>query len=125
MPRRPIPDDGPNALHDELVALREENARLRAEQYRPVSPSSVPRSIAGMLATAADSSVEANDLSAAWLELELMRQGLIQASIDLQTLAGQLHTQLVELVPVAEIDRRVRPERRSTTRSTNSDAVSA
>ena len=108
--RTPETGGAHSALHDELVALREENARLREAQFRPLAPTGIPAHLASVIAMVDGDA--ADDLSAAWLELEIVREGLLQAMADFQTLAGLVEAQLRDLVPTAEIDRRVRTERR-------------
>lgn len=100
------------ALHDELVSLREENARLREERFRPVAPTMVPARLATVLATLDGD--EADDVSGAWLEIEMIREGLNQALADLRVLVDLVEAQLRESVPVAELDRRMRDDRRRT-----------
>ncbi len=109
------------ALHDELVALREENARLREERFRPLAPTSVPARLREVM-TAVDH--DAGDaLVAAWLEVEVLREGLLRAMTDLRSMVGIVEVQLRDLVPVAEIDRRTNSDRRRG--SVEAGAVSA
>ena len=99
-------------LEQELEELREENARLRVEQQRPLDPFAVAaqlddagRALAIRDATAADGSGgDAQQM----LDLGVVREGLIEVCSRLQTLSGQLHRQLSDGTAAPEIDRRVR-----------------
>jgi hypothetical protein len=99
-------------LEHELEELREENARLRVQQQRPLDPFAVAaelddaaRALAVREASATDG--PSNDAQL-MLDMGVVREGLIEVCSRLQTLAGQLHRQLSDGTAAPEIDRRVR-----------------
>lgn len=98
-------------LEIEVDELREENARLRAEQQRPLDPHALAaqlddasRALALKQAPAGEDGAEQRQ---ALLDIAVTREGLLEVCTQLQALAGQMHRQLTGGTPPAEIDRRV------------------
>lgn len=98
-------------LEHEIAELREDNARLRSDDQRPIDPHALAAQLddaARAMSLGAGAVVEPSaDDRQALLDLHIARQGLIEVCSRLQVLAGQLHRQLTEGTPAPEIDRRV------------------
>lgn len=98
-------------LEQQLHELREENARLRSDDQRPIDPHALAAQLddaARAMSLGAGSAVEPSaDDRQALLDLHIARQGLLEVCSNLQVLAGQMHRQLSEGTPAPEIDRRV------------------
>lgn len=98
-------------LEQQLHELREENARLRSDDQRPIDAHALAAQLddaATAMSLGAGSGVEPSaDDRQALLDLHIARQGLLEVCSNLQVLAGQMHRQLSEGTPAPEIDRRV------------------
>lgn len=105
--RRTVQADVVEVPRAYLEELRDEAARLRLEQHRPLNLAQVGRS-ARALADAA-STDEAWHVVA---EGEALRASLVGVLRDLQTASSQLQQQLETGTPAAELDRRVALDRR-------------
>ncbi len=105
--RRTVQADVVEVPRAYLEELRDEAARLRLEQHRPLNLAQVGRS-ARALANAA-STDEAWHVVA---EGEALRASLVGVLRDLQTASSQLQQQLETGTPAAELDRRVAFDRR-------------
>lgn len=104
--------------HDDLWAeverLRQENMRLRLQQQRPRSISSVTEQLAGLLSAppAVVEALEAQDEAHHVLaQAESMRRSLLDVLDGLSVASTQMRRQLSEGLPLAEIDRRVTDRR--------------
>lgn len=100
------------SLRSEIAELRDETARLRSDQQRPLDPHGVAAELHDMRVAASLRGPNGGERVAftyrqELLDLQVIRQGLIDVCTNLQVLAGQLHRQLSEGAPAPEIDRRV------------------
>lgn len=106
-------------LREELDELRAENARLRSDEQRPLSPLAVAADLDrrsqdvgdGRALLMPESDEDLALLGQRYLDVELTRHELMEVCAQLQTLAGQLLRQLDTNLPAAEIDRRVTDRR--------------
>jgi len=93
-------------LEAELLDVREENARLRAERQRALDPHQVAAELRDRQLLAALDQAEDGDVGTV-LDLATTRQGLLEVCEQLQVLAGQIHRQLLDGARPPDIDRRV------------------
>jgi hypothetical protein len=111
--------DHEDELRAEVARLAEENSRLRLESQRALNPLAAAEKLSSRinhLPKIEDSN--SGDLAMhAELEIEVVRNVLISAIDDFATSISQLRRQLTVMAPVAELDRRVRNDRRGKSHS--------
>jgi hypothetical protein len=81
-------------LEAELVLLREENARLAAQQVRPANPGRVVEQLRAVPATPEARESEADDAWEQMAEALVTRELLLSVSIELERLGARLREQL-------------------------------
>jgi hypothetical protein len=81
-------------LEAELVLLREENARLAAEQVRPGSPGRVVEQLRAVAAHVDTATSQADDAWEQMAEAFVTRELLLGVSLELERLGARLRQQL-------------------------------
>ncbi len=106
--------DHEDELRAEVARLAEENSRLRLENQRALNPLAAAEKLSSRINHLPKMEDSNNgDLAMhAELEIEVVRNVLISAIDDFATSISQLRRQLTVMAPVAELDRRVRKDRR-------------
>ena len=101
-------------LRQEVERLTQENMRLRLEQQRPRNLSSVTEQLRAAVAQPAGETdpLEARDEAHHVLaQAEVTRRAILDVLDNLVVAAGQMQRQLLQDIPLSEIDRRVTDRR--------------